>query len=421
MFTLQATPYSPGRVNGTICHGSDCAGRNALVVIKQEDLGQFDGACAGLIVVNALPLSHTLIRFLSHGIPTILVEEAQAARLEAGAELILDGKRGMLLSVDAQETYPAIPNVVPPSLFTPYRSRDGESVMLRSSVSNRFGITRTLSYGASTIGALRSEHLGEKSVMPPPKEYFLTELGMCCEEAEPIPLIVRLPDISAEKLPRWCASITDKLDAQTSRGMGLYDEEPVRSVVLAIAEAAARLTEYHDIRLLFPYVTRPEAFRRWRQTLTQAAPATINIGAMIETPEAALQIKAFIEEADFIALGCNDLMANLAGVERSSPQSRQALSFYTPALFRLLQQLAADAGYRTKEIQVDGQLVRAPGVIAILLGLGYRIFSTEPMFLPELGRSIMQIDIGEAQQLAQQACAAANADAVKKLLNLATE
>ncbi len=416
MFTLQATPYSPGRVHGTIRHSLAGAGRDALLVLKQDELEAFEGGCAGLIVVNGLALSHALIRFLGHAIPTILIDEEQAARLEEGMELTLDGQRGMLLSAAAQERYPAISARPPASLFTPYRTRDDESVMLRASVNNRFGITRTLSYGASAIGSLRSEYLGEKSAAAPPDDYFLTELGMCCEEAEPIPLIVRLPDIRPDKLPRWCTSLAGKLDPQ-HRGMGLYDEEPLRSVVLAITAAAARLTQYHDIRLLLPYATEPRLFRRWRQSLEQTTPAVLTIGAMIETPEAATQISAFIEEADFITLGCNDLGANLAGVDRS----REPLDLYAPELFRLLRQVATDAGYRCREIQLDGQLVRAPGLLPVLLGLGYRIFSTEPMFLPDLGRSVTDIDTSKAEALARQVCEAHNSTAVKALLDIGME
>jgi len=140
-----------------------------------------------------------------------------------------------------------------------------------------------------------------------------------------------------------------------------------------------------------------------------------SIGAMLETVNAAKQIDSLLKESDFIALGTNDIIANLLDCPRDSEQ----MNAYEPAIYQLLQQVAQQAGARTREIQLNGQLVRMPGVLPVLIGLGYRIFSVDPLLIPYLAETIKQTDTTMAKQLAQQICQANDDKAVKKLISVA--
>ena len=407
---LQAQAYVPGRVKGPVRLGIENATRDGISVIEQHELASFNGPCNGLAVINGAPFSHAMIRVQGHAIPTIIISPEQAEQLSADAEMVLDGQRGLLFAEELLEQYPPL-DIKAPALFSPMETTDGERIMMRASVSNRTGVMRSLSCGASAIGLLRMEYLGSQSNVQPGVEFFTNELGTCCDEAEPLPLIARLPDFTSTKLPNWCKSLDHNFDA-TSRGTRVYEQEPFKTLIDNILEAASQCSEYYDLRLLIPYIDSAEEFVRLRDQFKTKLSGMFSIGAMAETVNAVKQIDSLLKEADFVALGTNDIIANLLGCPRDSEQ----MNAYEPAIYQLLQQLAQQAGPRTREIQLNGQLARMPGVLPVLIGLGFRIFSVDPLLIPYLGETIKQTDTENAVKLARQVCQASDSDAVKQLL-----
>ncbi|HHJ80293.1 MAG TPA: hypothetical protein ENJ65_01515 [Candidatus Tenderia electrophaga] len=412
MTALHAQPYTPGRVKGPIRIGTENATRDGISVIEQHELADFNGPCEGLAVVNGAPFSHAMIRAQSHAIPSIILSADQAAQLSTDTEMVLDGQRGLLFSPELLEQHPPL-DIKAPALFSPIESSDGERIMMRASVSNRPGVMRSLSCGTSAIGLLRMEYLGSQSRTPPGLAFFLNELGTCCDEAEPLPLIARLPDFSNDKLPNWCKSLDHSFD-NDSRGTRIYDQEPFKTLIDNILEAANQCSEYYDLRLLIPYIDATEEFVQQRDLLKTRLSGMFSIGAMLETVNACKQIDSLLKEADFIALGSNDIIANLLDCPRDSAQ----MNPYDPAIYQLLQQTAQQAGPRTKEIQFNGQLIRMPGVLPVLIGMGYRIFSIDPLLIPYLAEEIKQTDTNRAAELAKQVCMANDDKAVKQLMTL---
>jgi len=224
-------------------------------------------------------------------------------------------------------------------------------------------------------------------------------------------LIARLPDFSREKLPNWCKSLDYSFD-NDSRGARIYDQEPFKTLIDNILEAANQCSEYYDLRLLIPYIDSAEEFVRLRDKFKSKLSGMFAIGAMVEIVNAARQIDSLLKEADFIALGTNDIIANLLNCPRDSEQ----MNAYEPAIYQLLQQVAQLAGPRRHEIQLNGQLIRMAAVVPVLIGLGYRIFSVDPLVIPYLAETIKQTDTNEAAKLAQQICMATDDKAVKKLI-----
>jgi phosphoenolpyruvate-protein kinase (PTS system EI component) len=139
---------------------------------------------------------------------------------------------------------------------------------------------------------------------------------------------------------------------------------------------------------------------------------------MAETPAAALALAETLEAADFVALGCNDLMQCFFGVDRELLEVSRFLDPCAPPLLRFLRQAAEAAGDAVGEVQLCGLLPQAPGILPVLLGLGYRVFSVEPVAIPYLARTIGAVRIDSAESLAAAACAAPDATSVRRLLGL---
>lgn len=410
-FFMPARPYLPGRVKGPVRIGAENARRDAIVVMEQHDLREFNGACSALAVIDGKPFSHALIRVQGHAIPCIIISREQAEQIPADTELVLDGQRGLLFDPQLSTEYPAT-QVTPPALFSPPASRDGERILLRASVSNRTGVMRALSCGASAIGLLRMEYLGARSRVPPDADFFTNELGACCNEAEPLPLIARLPDFTGAKLPDWCGALPHSVEQHDSRGVRLYTREPFKTLVKHILEGVNRCAEFYDLRLLLPFIDTLDEFIELRDQLRPQLSEMVAIGAMLETRHGVDRVERFLSEADFVAIGCNDFIADTLNCDREQDD----IDPYHPAIYRHLQRLAQQAGGQTREIQLNGQLAHIPEVLPVLIGLGFRIFCVDPLLIPYLGARVKQVDSAEAARLAERVCRAADADQVKQLL-----
>ena len=69
-------------------------------------------------------------------------------------------------------------------------------------------------------------------------------------------------------------------------------------------------------------------------------------------------------------------------------------------------------------VQLGGLLPQVPGVLPLLIGLGYRNFSVEPLLTPCLAAISARTSTTEAERLALRACNAGSGAEVRELLGL---
>jgi phosphoenolpyruvate-protein kinase (PTS system EI component) len=182
--------------------------------------------------------------------------------------------------------------------------------------------------------------------------------------------------------------------------------------------AINRLSERYAMRVLIPYLVRYEELHYWKGFIRQQLSESVPLGAMAETPASALDIANWFDLVEFVAIGCNDLMQCLFAADRDRAELRDYLDPYAPLLWRFMQQIATNAETQLDRIQLCGVLAQLPGVLPILLGLGYRAFSVEATLIPYLRQTITTTNVVEAQRLAQQICATKESREVLELLGL---
>jgi len=411
MHPIVGMPYVPGVARGVLRRQPRDGG---IWFTTQSELGNLGTVQpAGAVVVDAAPFSHAMIALLARGVPTVLLDSMQAATLREGEEILLDAAAGRILAADAA---PSSSAPAAPPAGKPVHTADNVAVELRASVRDVAGAYRASENGACAIGLVRSEFLAPPGAAMPDADFYEQALAAVCEAAKPLPVVVRLLDIAPDKRPPWLASALESTGALGLQGARLFDTEPVAGVVQAQLEATARLQQRFALRLLVPYVGTASEMHRRREAISTLLPKPLLIGAMIETPAAALEIAEFCDVADFVALGTNDLMQCLFGADRDLPAVSQLLDPYSPALYRFLHMIAENAGPQLIRVQVCGVLAQLPGTMMLLLGLGYRVFSVDPVFIPWLAETVRHTDTTHAREVATRACMASSAETVKRLL-----
>lgn len=398
MVEIVAFPYVPGRVQGSISRHHE---RDGAVLIVPSSAISLECRAAGLVVVEGAMFSHPMLALLAKGIPTVIVTAEQAATLQNGQQVQLDGYRGTIKSVSAGT--PVIPErpVIPP-FGKAVLSTDGVAVSLRASVHNAAGAKQAKELGAESIGLVRTEFIQPRNGKVPGRSFYQQAFGELMTVSHPLNVTLRLLDVAADKLPAWLPGERRGVRSLGRQGVRLFKEEPVRSIVSAQLDAVIKSETAERVRLLVPYITTLEEMEAVKALIHRRV--AVPVGAMIETPAAALEIAVQLEVADFAAIGTNDLMQCLFAADRDDPALRRYLDPYSPMLYRFLAQVAKEAGDQLSRVQVCGLLSQLPGVLPVMLGLGFRAFSVDSAYIPYLAATVRETNIGDCKVLAQAVC-----------------
>ena len=248
-------PYFPGVVVGRLHVGSEGDTAERILLLSQEQAARLGTLPAGIIVVDAMPFSHTMIGVLGLGVPTVLITAQQAAMLPAAGKLLIDGSRGVI-TTDVSRPPPARVLRPNPEAGQPVLLADGQAVALRASVRQPSMAKQARALGAESIGLVRSEFLLPADDVQPGVEFFLNAFRSICEAASPLPVTFRLLDLAPDKMPPWLTKLDLAGQATGMQGVRSYHLEPVRAVVQAQVLALAMLADEFPLRVLLPYLVR---------------------------------------------------------------------------------------------------------------------------------------------------------------------
>ena len=417
--SLMGMPYFPGIAVGTLHKGIDKVAANTIVLITHDEIKAVSDLPAGFIIIEGAPFSHTLISLFAHAVPTVLISQQQADGLKEGMRILVDGVTGEITDKCELDS---VTHQTPPCLTAGAEvfTADHVTVNLCASVRNTRAAQQAVSVGAKSIGLVRTEFILPEDNRIPDLAYYQRSFRELCLAASPLSLTFRLLDLSVDKVPAWISA--DTLGGALGlQGARLYGIEPVRGVVNAQLTAISELIHDFNLCLLVPYLVRYEELNYWIGQIQLQLPPSVPIGAMVETPASALDIKNWLTSADFVAIGCNDLMQCLFAANRDQSELRYYLDPYAPFLFRFFRQTAQAAGDWLDKVQLCGLLPQIRGVIPVLLGLGYRTFSVDAAFIPYLAQTVKTTRTADAKSVATQVCAAKKSSEVLEILQLPRE
>jgi phosphocarrier protein FPr len=154
-------------------------------------------------------------------------------------------------------------------------------------------------------------------------------------------------------------------------------------------EAILQASRSTPVRVMFPMITTV-AEMTWARsrlhTLSQRVKAEIQVGMMVETPAAALRAHDFVEVADFISLGTNDLSAYTLAADRDLGSTQEIFDSGMEAVFDLI--AMAGRAFRGRPIGVCGDLASEPEFVDRLIALGVTELSVRPSVLALIKQAV---------------------------------
>jgi len=377
---------------------------------------------AGFATVFGGAESHTAIVARALGLPAVLAVPGLIKHARAEYTVVVDGTEGTVI-IDPcaatiaeyqarRDAFERERRYLARLRKLPAVTRDGVEITLEANLELPVELPHALANGAMGLGLVRSEFLYMNRDDLPDEDEQYAVFSALVRGMEGRPVTVRTFDLGGEKIAR---SLSERIEESANPALGL------RAIRLSLQhrrlldpQLAAMLRAASDgpLRILLPMISAAGEIRQVREALEQVArrlrrrgarlpKALPPLGAMIEVPGAALAADALAAEADFFAIGTNDLVQYTLAIDRSDEQVAHLYNPLHPAVLRLIQFAVEAALRRGMPISVCGEMAGEPRFAALLLGLGLRNLSMAPRNIPRVKQRIRNLDMVAATRRAR--------------------
>ena len=398
-------------------------------VILAEELTPADTALmdpqriAGFAAVLGGPESHTAIMARALGLPAVLGVAGLLGHIDPGDTVVVDGTAGtVVINPDGktvaryEEERRALEREqrqLARLKRLPAVTRDDVEIVLQANLELPRELGQAVSAGAQGLGLVRTEFLYmNREDLPDEDEQYEAYRGLV-RGMGGRPVTIRTLDIGGDKL---AAPLTEAME-----GVGANPALGLRAIRLSLkerrlldAQLGAMLRAGADgaVRILLPMICSVAEIRKTREALNQVARRLKRrgakiadplppLGVMIEIPGAALAADALAAEADFFAIGTNDLIQYTLAIDRGDEQVAHLYNPLHPAVLRLIQ-FAVEAALRARiPVSLCGEMAGDPRFTPLLLGLGIRDLSMAPSNIGRVKQRIRGLDMMAATRRAR--------------------
>ena len=365
--------------------------------------------------------SHVAIFASALGIPAVGGVRDITSKVNTGDPIIIDGIDGRVILnptrdqlqhyTRKQENYHRYEQKLLENIHEPARTLDGEEVKLLANIESPHEIRALSNFGAEGIGLYRTEFLYMLSQNLPTENDLYETFKKVAQGMDTLPVVIRTLDIGMDKNPADLDLEPESNPALGLRGIRLSLDCP--ELFITQLRAILRASLYGDIKILYPMVSSVGEVIRANRFLEDVKQdlrkeqipfnEDIEIGAMIETPAAAICAEDLLEVVDFISIGTNDLIQYLLAVDRTNQNLAHLYQPLHPSVLKTLKGILKAAKDSGKSVSICGELGGDPMATMLLLGLGKLTeLSMEPHAIPKVKKIIRKITMKEARALADK-------------------
>ena len=271
----------------------------------------------------------------------------------------------------------------------PAVTKDGVTISVLANVGCSDDTKKAMLNGAEGVGLYRLEQAYLGRVEPPDTDELVSEMRQTLDPAKGSPVYVRLLDVGSDKPLPFAGFLAESNPSLGRRGIRFLREYPelLKTQLRAVLELASEF----DARILVPMVTLPDDVSVVREQLAQLCTrlritSPPKLGAMIETPAAALAAQEIVKHADFLSFGTNDLTQFVFAADRENAAVERYYRDASEVIFRLLQLTHDDVP--DVPLSLCGELAGRPEHISSLLQCGIRTFSIAAPLIPIVKETI---------------------------------
>ena len=376
-----------------------------------------------LIVEKGGLTAHATILARSLGIPTLVHVPDATRRIHTGDLVVVDALAGRAFinpQADVLRRYDRLEadlqvhqGVLKGLIGLPAATRDGIEIKLCANIGQSADAVTAAKLGADGAGLYRTEFGFLVQDHFPSEDEQYQFYRATAEHLLPGETVIRLLDVGSDKPLSYFPLPREDNPALGYRGIRLLLGHP--TLMQAQLRAILRLSASHPVAILLPMIDGMDELRAAKAAIEtaeaelvatgQSFNPCIPVGAMIETPSAAILIEHLADEVDFFSVGTNDLVQFLLAADRIRGEAASTYDPLHPAVIQVLATLAGAARSKGKPISLCGEIASDPAYTNLLIGLGFRSLSVNPGRLLDVKHAIRSTTLQDAKSLAGQVLA----------------
>ncbi|MCI8422642.1 MAG: phosphoenolpyruvate--protein phosphotransferase [Lawsonibacter sp.] len=352
---------------------------------------------AAILTATGGKTSHSAILARALQLPAVLSVPKMLELVKDGDGLIVDGSEGVaVLNPDErtrseylikQKEFQEKTAALEIYRDQPTVDADGTRYSLYANIGSAAEAETAAQSGAEGIGLFRTEFLFmDRTSLPDEtvqfEAYHAVSKIMAGKE-----VIIRTLDVGGDKAIEYLGMEKEENPFLGHRAIRYCLDRPelYKVQLRALLRAGA---EEKNIRIMLPLVTCVEEVRAARDLLEQCKKelaeagipydADIALGAMIETPAAALIADLLAKECDFFSIGTNDLTQYTMAVDRGNAKVEKLYSPLQPAVLRSIGNVIVAAKEAGIPVGMCGEAAADPRLLPLLMAWGLDEFSVSP-------------------------------------------
>lgn len=376
--------------------------------------------------------SHAAILARSMRIPTLTGVSGLLDGVREGDFVILDATEGTVRVnpdelVRAQyrrasaEKTPSEPKEkgVPEWARRPAHTADGQAIAVTASCGNLPEVDQAAGLGMQGVGLYRTELLYLIDREQPSLESLVAHYSAVLEHAPGSGVTFRLLHVDSSLEVSYLHDQRELNPALGRAGVRvlLHREHVLRRQLQALLRAAPPGPEVR-VKIAVPFVTDCGDLRRVKEILFEERYALrksgasfqdhVELGAVIESPVAALGARELARESDFLTISLDSLLQYLLAVDRENHELREWFEPIHPFVLRVLMQVCEVCEQAGRPLSVFGVTVVNAINLPFLLGAGLRHFCVQPVALEDFLGTVQKIDLRNARRSTTLASRAAS-------------
>ena len=364
--------------------------------------------------------SHSALVAKSMGIPAVYGVSDVMRTISDGDMVIVDGiggyvycnpdkelideftarRKSFLKDRDELEKYRSMKTVM----------ADGHTPEIFCNVNDVFGTMKAIDNGGEGIGLFRTENLFFEKEKMPDEEEQTRAYSRIIRAMDGREVVIRTLDIGGDKVLPY---LEQKVEANPFLGYrAIRYSLGNRELFIPQLRAILRASAEGKVLIMIPMITCVEEMRSVRSLIYEVKSDLrdegydfdddIRIGAMIETPSAAICSDLLATECDFFSIGSNDLVQYTMCADRCNSEVAYLQSVTQPSVLRLIKKTIDSAKNAQIPVSICGEAGADPALIPMLVGLGCDRFSVNPLSVPEVRRTLSRWTVEEAREAAEE-------------------
>lgn len=372
---------------------------------------------AAIVTESGGRTAHSAILARALEIPAVLGIDGITDELSDGINLIVDGTQGDIISKPSgadiakyealKLEYESWRHELQIFKAKPTVTADGAKIDLFCNIGKPDDCAAVIENSGEGIGLFRTEFLYMDSDSAPSEDEQFEAYKKAVMTMKGRPVIIRTLDVGGDKDIPYL-----NLEKEDNPFMGfrairycIANEELYKTQLRALLRASV----FGDIRIMIPLVTCAEEVRTVKAMVESAMyeldrenieyNSNVPIGAMIETPAAAVMADVIAKEADFFSIGTNDLTGYTMAVDRGNAKAAYLYSVYNPAVIRSIKRIIEAAKKAQIYVGMCGEAAADPMLAPILISFGLDEYSVSPSAVLKTRRTLSLWSKAEADRV----------------------